>query len=101
MLYRNAKLLALAKEAPFCFHCFMPNDGTVVAAHANMQSMGKGTGIKAADVVAFLCQFCHGLIDAGSLTRGKKEGMWCRAAVHSMRWALENHSEVFCQRRPQ
>ena len=52
MLYRNKKLLALAKEAPKCFHCDMPNDGTVIAAHRNE---GKGIGIKASDAgIAYL-----------------------------------------------
>ena len=96
--YRNPKLLALAKHAPRCFCCGANNDGTVVAAHANMQSMGKGTGIKAADVVAFACHRCHDDIDGRSKfyeTREDRNAAWAMAAVHSMRWALENHPEVF------
>ena len=97
MIYRNPKLLKLAKEAPYCFACRSPNTGTVVAAHANMQSMGKGMGLKAADIVAFICHSCHAEIDGTKpgADRAKAQAEWALAAVHSMRWALENHPEVF------
>lgn len=100
MIYRNAKLLGLAKEAPYCFHCRRPNDGTIVAAHANDGMMGKGMRLKAADVPAYLCYSCHHEIDNGSsMSRELCLNIWYRAAVLSMRWALENHPEVFCQRK--
>lgn len=94
-VYRNRKLLGLARIAPKCFCCNRDNDGTVVAAHANMQSMGKGMGIKAADVVAFLCRDCHDLVDGRSSRLRAPNDAWAMAAVHSMRWAIENHPEVF------
>jgi len=98
MTYRNPKLLALAREAPRCFACGRDNDGTVVAAHANQQSMGKGTGIKAADLPAFVCHRCHDAIDGRTgehKTRSARNAAWNEAAIHSLRWALETHPEVF------
>jgi hypothetical protein len=99
MNYRNPKLLALAKDAPYCFRCQIPNLDHIVAAHANMQSMGKGMGIKAADLVAYLCPVCHDLIDGrlSGLNRHEAQREWAFAAIHSMRYALENHPEVFNQ----
>lgn len=96
--YRNPKLLALARIAPRCFGCGTPNDGTVVGAHANMQSMGKGTGHKAADLPAFVCVRCHDAIDGRTSehkSRSARNAAWSEAAIHSLRWALENHPEVF------
>lgn len=102
MNYRNKKLLALAKMAPICFRCGNHNDGTVVAAHANMQSMGKGIGIKAADIPAFVCARCHDEIDGRvksspsfSSSSFYRSAEWALAAVKTMRWVLENHDEVF------
>lgn len=62
-VYRCRRMLDLAKQAPICFHCGRPNDGTVVGAHINAQWAGKGMGTKSHDLVAFLCQRCHGLYD--------------------------------------
>lgn len=97
MTYRNPALLDLARHAPRCFCCGQANDGTVVAAHANLIELGKGMGIKAADIPAFLCHVCHDLIDGrdSRWDRVKRTDEWYRAAVLSMRWALENHPEVF------
>lgn len=97
MTYRNPKLLALARRAPRCFCCGHENDGSVVGAHANLQEMGKGTGFKAADVVAFVCAPCHDKIDGRTpgMDAMNKKFEWYRAAALSMRWALETYSEVF------
>jgi hypothetical protein len=55
---RSRKLLDAA-EGEACVSCGM-KDGTVVAAHSNMGSDGKGGGIKAEDIyIAFLCHKCH------------------------------------------
>jgi hypothetical protein len=94
-IYRNPALLALAKEAPYCFHCRKVRDGTIVACHANTQEMGKGLKIKAADIPAFLCGCCHKMIDEGPYDREYKQLLMYRAECLSMRWALENHPEVF------
>ena len=96
--YRNKKLLELARLAPRCFCCGYDNDGTVVAAHANTQEMGKGMGHKAADVPAFVCSYCHDGIDGRSDlfdNRYERWEAWAVAAIKSMRWALEEHPEVF------
>lgn len=98
-IYRNKKLLSLAKDVPHCMRCRTQNYGQVVAAHANMQMMGKGMGIKAADVPAYLCQTCHDAIDGRTSNSGmgthEKHAEWAIAAVLSLRWALENRPEVF------
>ena len=42
-------------------------DGSVVAAHSNLQMHGKGMGIKAEDCyTAWLCGVCHSKLDQGS-----------------------------------
>jgi len=98
MIYRNKKLLALARIAPKCFCCGKDNDETIVAAHLDSQSMGKGMGFKAADVVAFVCHQCHDAIDGRNniySCRLDRQSEWAMACVKSIRWALENHPEVF------
>jgi hypothetical protein len=61
-MYRSAKLLSAAKDAP-CMNCYQRND-TVVACHSNWQEHGKGTGLKAHDCfVAYLCRKCHDCVD--------------------------------------
>lgn len=97
MTYRNRKLLDLAREVPECFHCRAPNHGQVIAAHANTQVMGKGTGHKAADIPAYLCHACHTSYDGqskGAIQHNDHQA-WAWAAVRSLRWVLENHPEVF------
>ncbi len=91
--YRNKKLLELAKVAPKCFRCGADNDGTVVAAHANMQSFGKGMGIKSADwAIAYCCHRCHDIIDgrAGKHNRAERNEMWIDAHVRSVGWLFES-----------
>ena len=97
MTYRNRKLLALAKDSPKCFCCNVDNDGTVVAAHGNLQALGKGLGHKASDwAIAFMCSGCHSSYDrrSGSPHQVTHED-WALAAVRSIGWALETHPEVF------
>jgi hypothetical protein len=95
--YRNNKLLKLAKEAPHCFHCGTENFGQVVACHSNSLAMGKGISLKAADLPAFLCNRCHDLQDGRTpgWTIEEKLNNWAWAALKSIRWALEDHPEVF------
>lgn len=91
MSYRNRALLDLAKDAPCCApHCGR-KDGTVVAAHANLQEYGKGTGIKAHDwAVAFLCASCHAEYDDDDkMTRPEKYEFFHRAALRSYGHLLE------------
>lgn len=96
-MYRNRKVLAIVRNAPQCFGCGRPNDGTVVGAHCNSQMMGKGLGIKAADVPAGLCYDCHASYDgrsSGAIVHNSHE-QWAWAAIRTMRWILETHPEVF------
>jgi hypothetical protein len=66
--YRNKKILEFAKGKP-CQNCGK-QDGTVVAAHSNLMSDGKGTGKKSDDCfTAYLCAECHGLYDRGMMTQ--------------------------------
>lgn len=65
-MYRNAKLLAAAKNRA-CTMC-RTQDGTTVAAHSNLLEHGKGRGIKAHDCfVAYLCHRCHTGYDNGHI----------------------------------
>jgi hypothetical protein len=43
--------------------------GQVVACHSNLIKHGKGTGIKAHDLAAYLCATCHGIVDGRTLAR--------------------------------
>ena len=100
MNFRSPKILALAKEAPHCFWCGADNWGQVVAAHSNLIEMGKGTGIKAADVpIAYVCTTCHELIDnpppSHHLGRMDRELMFFKASARTMHWlAQEGHLEI-------
>jgi hypothetical protein len=65
IMYRNKKLLELARNLP-CQHCGK-EDGTVVAAHSNQLRDGKGRGLKALDYrIASLCFTCHTELDQGT-----------------------------------
>ncbi len=92
MSYRNPNLLALAKHAPHCMHCGVSNYGQVVACHSNSQRHGKGTGLKAHDVPAFLCHECHDLLDGrkGTLTRREKDVMFLSAAYDTSVWLFQS-----------
>jgi hypothetical protein len=95
MIYRSAKLLELAKEAP-CQCCGM-QDGTVVAAHSNQQRDGKGTGIKAHDYrIAYLCHRCHSYVDGDpKATREQKKELWEEAHRKTIGWLFsEGHLKV-------
>lgn len=91
MTYRNPALLSLAVKAPHCMLCMSSNDGSVVAAHSNSQSDGKGMGMKASDAcVAFLCFTCHTEIDQGPQARSWKRDAWLDAYRATMRWLIES-----------
>ena len=88
-MYRNKKLLALAKDK-CCANCGT-QDGTVVSAHSNMLQHGKGRGIKANDwAIAWLCFKCHTLYDQGtSMNRREKEVFFLNAALNTYGMMLE------------
>ena len=61
-MIRSEKLLKLAKGQR-CVMC-MADDGTIVAAHSNLQEHGKGMGLKAKDEHgAYGCSECHATYD--------------------------------------
>ncbi len=90
MIYRNAKILALAREAP-CQHCGA-NDGTIVACHSDQLRDAKGTGIKSHDFrVAYMCVRCHHEQGNGNkLNRQQKIEMWEEAHRKTIGWLFMN-----------
>jgi hypothetical protein len=78
MNYRNRKLLDLARDQA-CAICGA-EDGTVVAAHSNSSTHGKGKSLKSHDCfIAFLCYRCHMELDQGKASREEKEFTFRRA----------------------
>lgn len=91
MTFRNPKLLKYAKDAPKCFCCDTPNDGTVVACHSNKIADGKGMGIKASDAaIAFMCHACHRDYDTGKHSRVYKDAKFNEASLKTLRWLIES-----------
>lgn len=93
-MYRNKKLLETVRESP-CQNCGA-QDGTVVAAHSNSLSDGKGRGIKAPDYkIAALCFRCHYDLDQGAkLSREERREMWLSAHLKTIAWLFENDKVV-------
>ncbi len=90
MMFRSPKLLAMAKDAPACFGCGKPNEGDVVAAHANWSEFGKGTGLKAHDwATAHLCMACHSYVDQGKDSKENRKSFWQRAHAKTVQWLFE------------
>ena len=88
--YRNKNLLRWAKRAPVCFMCHRRNDGTVVAAHSNSLTDGKGMGIKAHDYrVAFVCYECHTYIDQSKASAEEKRCAWENAHYDTIGWLFD------------
>ena len=91
-MYRNKKLLDLAKDCPLCMGCRNYNDGTIVAAHSNQIRDGKGTGIKAHDYrIAYLCDKCHHEVDNGKImNKHEKLDYWEAAHRKTISWLFES-----------
>ena len=97
MIYRNRKLLQLARQCPHCMLCRKPNQGDVVAAHSNQLRDGKGMGIKAHDYrIAFLCHTCHTHVDQGhEWAKAVRLENWETAHRATVGWLFESgHLEV-------
>ena len=92
--WRSPKLLNLAQQAPHCMSCGR-QDGTIVMAHSNQQSDGKGIGIKAHDYrIAALCYDCHTFIDQAA-SRETGIELWERAHRKTIGWLFESgHLQV-------
>lgn len=95
--FRSPELLALASMAPHCMHCWVANHGQIVACHSNSQMHGKGMGVKAHDIPAYLCDECHSILDGrlGTLTRHEKTLMFLYAVYETWLWLMRaGHLEV-------
>ena len=82
-MYRNAKLLAAARDQ-LCVMC--GSMGSTTSAHCN-EGVYRGYGLKSHDcLVAWLCQDCHDLVDgrAGHLTLEEKREMWRTAFMRTV-----------------
>jgi hypothetical protein len=83
--YRNKALLDSARDEA-CSYCTMA-DGTVVWAHCNSQSAGKGMGEKCHDLMgAYLCADCHDHYDgrAGHMSRAERHDLFKEAFFRTM-----------------
>ncbi len=99
--YRNQWLLDLPGKAhPPCMNCGKRWDETVVACHSNQIEDGHGIGIKAHDIVAFLCSECHAQIDGRRERRGGERRMPYReerlilfyhAVYKTWLWLMQHH----------
>ena len=91
-IYRNKKLLELARIVPKCGICNKHNDGTLVGAHSNQLRDGKGRGLKAHDYrIASLCFTCHSELDQGkNWSRQEREQKWEQAHRDFIGWLFEN-----------
>lgn len=90
-LYRNQKILDLARECERCQSC-QSTSPTIVAAHSNQLRDGKGRGLKAHDYrVAYLCYECHTEIDQGKLSKEEKRELWEDAHRRTIGWLFENN----------
>lgn len=98
-MYRNKKLIEAVRDAPICFGCGKPNDGTIVAAHSNQGTHGKGKALKAHDCyVAALCFECHSELDQGkSMSREEREAMWNAACVLTYGWLMRDERLKYVQ----
>ena len=91
MNYRNKELLNFARNIPYCMACKKSNDGTIIAAHSNSLTDGKGTGIKASDsAIAYICHECHNTIDNSNTPKDTKRTIWLEASLKSYRYMIEN-----------
>jgi hypothetical protein len=88
--YRNKKLLAMAKDAPYCFCCGEYSE-TIVAAHSNQIRDGKGKSIKSHDYrIAYCCYSCHTKIDTSNkLSKEEKKELWESAHRKTIGWLFE------------
>ena len=89
--YRSATLRKLAEKAPVCMSCGTQNEGQVVMAHWRSLAWGAGMGQKPHDLPAYLCDYCHDLVDRrrGEMPREDREAMWTAACARSVLWLLQ------------
>jgi hypothetical protein len=92
-IYRNPKLLAMARECPVCMNCGKSNHDDVVAAHSNQLRDGKGRGLKAHDYrIAYLCYVCHLELDSGNkMSKAERIEFFEEAHRKTIAWLFENN----------
>lgn len=99
-MFRNEKLLRLAKGAPCLLN--IPNvccgdQATTVACHSNQIIHGKGTGIKAHDCyISFGCFACHRALDQGNASAEDKLYWFQRGMEKTWLWLWENDKIAVC-----
>lgn len=88
---RSRKLLDAANGEVCTWPGCGKQDGTTVAAHSNMQEMGKGIGKKSDDLfIAFLCYDHHYELDHGkNMTREQKQTHFLRAMAKTWKRLYE------------
>ena len=90
--FRMDKLRQAAKDAPRCFACGNPNDGTVVGCHPPAKlGKGGGMGYKGHDLLAYCCQSCHDIIDNRTLGPSllHRDVIWLDAFYWSTVWLIQ------------
>lgn len=91
--FRCQALRELASKCPECQRCGAPNMGQVVGAHSNRLDHGHGAGQKAHDLLAYLCDECHDLVDGRNhapLPRSERERIFLEACYRSTVWLLQD-----------
>ena len=94
-MYRNRKLLDLAKKGEVCFFCFQHKP--LAFAHSNQSRDGKGGKVKAHDYrIALACLECGYEIDNGNkYSRAERIEKWEEAHRLTIAWLFDNgHLEV-------
>ncbi len=92
--FRSETLRRLAKDIPSCQLCGAYNHGQVIGAHSNRLADGKGRGLKAHDLVAYVCEACHAEID-GEGDRQLRHNQFLQAYYNSTLWLLrEGHLQI-------
>ena len=98
-MYRNRKLLDLAKHGEQCLMCnqYRP----LSMAHSNQSRHGKSAGKKSSDAaIAMLCLECHDGLDNGSRwVKAERVERWNEAFIKTMIWLIENEYLIVNDRK--
>ena len=91
---------AVSSKAPHCMSCGCYNGGNFAGCHLDGLTRGKGMGQKSHDVLAYLCQECHDMLDArtGTLTPFERDVMGLRAVYDSMVWLMSAGDQTLLNR---